>query len=395
MVSGSKNDSRIKKKGKEKLVFAKDPKQAMTAIVVVAIFIINGIYMLVKYIMEQNASSAPASQQAGSSFPTAIIAVLAVVVIGGIGFALSKNPKLLASLGSKGAGSASDKGSGSLSKAKNKGKMVFAKDPKQAMAAVIVLVIFFGNGIYMLTKYLMEQNAQNRAAQEAMNRPASLSPEGEGQGLDELSALNQEQANNPEAINNDANNIYSETMRQRGEPIPPVGPGGYQTPAPGGAEGDVEIMTRRTPQKRGSTKMVSIVVTNSGRDNPFMPAGEGVSHGSFSYLPPPPETLPTNTDATKVMNTTISGILYDKYSPSAILNIEGADYLVKKGDIINHYRVLSIGKNNVIVQLGNNIYQAGVGELLTLTNLNYNTIANLNKKFGGNEVSINVRKKGY
>lgn len=393
MVSGSKNDSRIKKKGKEKLVFAKDPKQAMTAIIVVAVFVINGIYMLIKYLMEQNASSAPASQQSGSSFPTVLIVILVAALVGGVIFALSKNPKLLAGLTSGIAGSTSSKVSSSAPKGKDKGKMIFAKDPKQAMAAVIVLVIFLGNGIYMLTKYLMEQNAQNNTTQQAMNNPASQNTE--GQSLDELSSLDQEQGTNPESINNDANNIYSETMRQRGEQVPPQEQRGYQANAPVGAEGDVEIMTRRAPQRRGSTKMVSIVVTNTGRDNPFMPAGEGVSHGSFSYLPPPPETLPTNTDATKVMNTTISGILYDKYSPSAILNIEGADYLVKKGDIINHYRVLSIGRNNVIVQLGNNIYQAGVGELLTLTNLNYNTIANLNKKFGGNEVSINVRKKGY
>ncbi len=84
----------------------------------------------------------------------------------------------------------------------------------------------------------------------------------------------------------------------------------------------------------------------------------------------------------------------DKYSPSAIINIEGSDYLVKRGDIINHYKVLYIGKNDVIVQLGKNIYKAGVGELLSPTDLNYNTIANLNKKFGGNNVQISVKKKG-
>lgn len=392
MVSGSKKDSRIKKKGKEKLVFAKDPKQAALAIIVVAIFVLNGIYMLVKYIMEQNASSTPAAQQTDSSFPMILIVLLVLAAIGGIVFTLSKNPRKLLAWLTPGASPAEKKGNDNLSKIKPKGKMVFAKDPKQAVAAVVVLVIFFGNGIYMLTKYLMEQNAQNAAVQQAMNNSASQAPEG-SQELDELNSLSQEQPADNTTLNNDANDIYSETMKQRGEQMPPNGPEASQSRTPVGTDSDIEIISRKNGQKR-SGKMVSIVVTSSGRENPFMPVNESVS-GSFSYLPPPPETLPTNTDATKVMNTTISGILYDKYSPSAIINIEGSDYLVKRGDVINHYKVLSIGKTQVIVQLGKNIYQAGVGELLTLANVNYNTVANLNKKFGGNEISINVRKKGY
>lgn len=154
-------------------------------------------------------------------------------------------------------------------------------------------------------------------------------------------------------------------------------------------------MVKKQSRKR-SGKMVMISVAESGRSNPFLPAAENyVPSGHLPYLPPPPETLQTKSDASKVMTTTISGILYDRYSPSAIINIEGSDYLVKRGDVVNHYRVLSIGKTQVIVQLGRNIYQAGVGQLLTKTDMNFNSIANLNKKFGGNSVSINVRKRGY
>lgn len=183
-------------------------------------------------------------------------------------------------------------------------------------------------------------------------------------------------------------------MNQRKGQAPSQEPGRYNNNGPNYNESDIEIITRRN-NRSNKNKMVSVVVADSGRENPFMPVNEGVARGSFAYLPPPPETLPTNTDATKIMNTTISGILYDKYSPSAIINIEGSDYLVKRGDVINQYKILSIGKTQVVVRLGNNVYQAGVGELLTLANVNYNTIANLNKKFGGNDVSINVRKKGY
>lgn len=77
--------------------------------------------------------------------------------------------------------------------------------------------------------------------------------------------------------------------------------------------------------------------------------------------------------------------MYDRNNPSAILNIEGSDYLVRSGDVINGYKVLSIGKNSVTVQMGSNVYKAGVGQLVTSgqADVNYNKVANLNKKFGG------------
>ena len=191
----------------------------------------------------------------------------------------------------------------------------------------------------------------------------------------------------------DANNIYSQTMdlqKNSSSPIvnPNQAPKTVQAP-----EGDVDILQKTTTSKKNG-KMVVVTISNSGRQDPFLPTSDGPLSGAYSYLLPPPQTLPQNNDASKVMATTISGILYDPYSPSAILNIEGTDYLVKKGDVINNYKILSISKAQVVVQLGKNIYSAGVGELLSPGDLKY-SIANLNKKFGGNNVSINVRRKGY
>ncbi len=97
----------------------------------------------------------------------------------------------------------------------------------------------------------------------------------------------------------------------------------------------------------------------------------------------PPDGMAVNPEAAKVMETVVSGILYDKYSPSAILSIDGTDYLVKKGDTISKYKVLSIAKDSVTVKLGNNTYTAGIGELLTDGSVNYNDVSNLSKKFGG------------
>ena len=77
--------------------------------------------------------------------------------------------------------------------------------------------------------------------------------------------------------------------------------------------------------------------------------------------------------------------MYDKQNPSAILNIESSDYLVRSGDVVNGYKVLSISPQTVTVQLGANVYKAGVGELLATDGLQYNTISNLDKKFGGSK----------
>ena len=57
--------------------------------------------------------------------------------------------------------------------------------------------------------------------------------------------------------------------------------------------------------------------------------------------------------------------------------------VVKKGDVVNNYKVLAIAQDSVTVQLGSNVYKAGIGEILTEGSLNYNEVSNLNNKFGG------------
>lgn len=276
-------------------------------------------------------------------------------------------------------------------KNKKKEKLVFAKDKKQAITALVVLCLFVGNTIFMLIKGYMEQNPPAaKAPSPAESELAQDIAKQQQQNLESLNNTTGTTATDPNLLAQDANNIYTQTLDMQGQGTTP------QTVAnPTKTDDDIEIMSKKF-DKSNRGKMVTISITNSESYNPFLPANEKfVSSSNLSYLSSPPETLPVDSDAQKIMTTTISGILYDKYSPSAIINMEGSDYLVKKGDIINKYRVLAITKNQVTVQLGKNIYQAGVGELLSQTNINYNTVANLNKKFGGNEVSINVKKKNY
>lgn len=272
------------------------------------------------------------------------------------------------------------------SRVKKKQKIVFAKDKKQAVIAMLVIFVFLGNSVRMIVEHYQKEAREKALLAQAAKTPMDQTIA----GMDAMNAPIADPAEqaqpSKEEIKQDmdktANDIYMETVKIKNREKSLLK-----------SQEDVAITPKDLKLNR-NIKRVSIVVANSGRTNPFLPESESLP-ASLAYLTSPPQTVPENSEAGEVMSTTISGILFDKYSPSAIINISGADYLVKKGDIINGYKILAIEKNLVLVKLGNNTYKAGVGELLAKTGLNYNTIANLNKKFGGNNVTINVKKKGY
>lgn len=280
--------------------------------------------------------------------------------------------------------------------ANGKQGLTFAKNKNQVILAIVLVGLLILNSVYIISKNFIAQANEKAMIKNAETTMAAK----QKQDLESLdNPLSKDMGNAPTepTIAQDANDIYSQTLSLQGAAPEATATSGKKTAPSTSSDGDnIEIMSKKTVTKN-SGKMVLISVESSGRSNPFLPAAENVVPSSlpnFSLMAPPESDYP-GSDAGKVMTTTIAGILYDKYSPSAIIKIEGSDYLVKKGDIINKYKVLAIDKSQVIVQLGKNIYKAGVGELLSQTDLNYNTIANLNKKFGGNDVSINVKRKGY
>ena len=144
-------------------------------------------------------------------------------------------------------------------------------------------------------------------------------------------------------------------------------------------------------------KMAQLAIEDYGRVNPFLPPSEAVDMTrAVSSLPyeliTPPEDATADSDASRIIRTKVSGILYDNSNPAAILNMEGTDYLVRTGDVINNYKVLAIYKDNVAVQLGDNFYKAGVGELLAENKINHNIVPNLERRFGGSNVKMNIGK---
>lgn len=152
-------------------------------------------------------------------------------------------------------------------------------------------------------------------------------------------------------------------------------------------ESAIQLSNAPVAAASGKKDVISIP-QGTTKANPFLPyrdisgAADSLDVPSYTLIEPP-DVVDESSEAARVMDTVVSGILYDKFSPSAILNIEGNDYLVKKGDVVNNYKVVNILQDSVTVKLGANIYKAGIGEILTEGTMNHNDVPNLNNKFGG------------
>lgn len=128
------------------------------------------------------------------------------------------------------------------------------------------------------------------------------------------------------------------------------------------------------------------------RTNPFKPPiynktsdlnNVTIDNTQFEIIEPPVTSVPDE-NLTKLLQTQISGILYDEVSPSAIVNLNGVDTFVKIGDTISGYTIKEITRDKVQINYKNNSYVASVGELFTRGILEkQSAVANLEKKFAG------------
>lgn len=137
-----------------------------------------------------------------------------------------------------------------------------------------------------------------------------------------------------------------------------------------------------------TSKKAVVDIDDKSTINPFLPVTDTAAPKKVSKPNPnfvlPPTTLGKDSTASLLLNTMVSGIMYDAYNPSAIVHIKDTDYLVRKGDVINGYSILSIKPKTVTIKLGTNIYEAPVGIILaTLSNNNNTDTVNLNNRFGG------------
>lgn len=126
------------------------------------------------------------------------------------------------------------------------------------------------------------------------------------------------------------------------------------------------------------------------RLNPFKPPvlqkGEeysDVNNTDFEIIEPPTTSSPDE-NLKRLLQTQISGILYDDVSPSAIVQLNGTDQFVKIGDVISGYKIENITRNKVQISYKNNSYVASVGELFTRGYVEkQQAVVNLENKFAG------------
>jgi len=137
---------------------------------------------------------------------------------------------------------------------------------------------------------------------------------------------------------------------------------------------------------------IMVVYNKAARMNPFKPPiiektedapYEIIDNTQFEIIEPPTASVPDE-NLTRLLQTQISGILYDDESPSAIVNLNGLDQFVKIGDTISGYKIENITRDKVQISYKNNSYVASVGELFTRGSLEKQAaIVNLENKFAG------------
>ena len=147
--------------------------------------------------------------------------------------------------------------------------------------------------------------------------------------------------------------------------------------------------------KPGET--VTVAIGDIGRKNPFSPIG-GVENKQLNQsvktveedygvnfpVIEPPQLSEEQEKIVKLLNTKVAGILFDPNRPSAIININGIDQLVRKGDVLSGFEMIGIDKNKVVIRCDNNIYRASIGQPLNAEKVvNSVEIANLKSKFYG------------
>lgn len=141
---------------------------------------------------------------------------------------------------------------------------------------------------------------------------------------------------------------------------------------------------------QGSNEIM-VAYNKKTRPNPFKPPvlsrqtdDYALIGGTEFEIIEPPTTSVADENLTRLLQTQISGILYDDVSPSAIVNLNGIDQFVKIGDVISGYKIESITKDRVQITYKNNTYVASVGELFTRGYLEkQQAVADLENKFAG------------
>jgi len=140
------------------------------------------------------------------------------------------------------------------------------------------------------------------------------------------------------------------------------------------------------------TSKIAVPVRTGGRAEPFYPIGYSaprkIVNDDYIIAPPLAEPPPEQDNILqKMTKIAVNGIMYDKDRPAAIIQYNGVDQLVHKGDTIEDYQIVDITKNEVTIKdkNGKNTFKAALGQELATTSapsgsyaeMDYNAVKNV------------------
>lgn len=245
--------------------------------------------------------------------------------------------------------------------------------PKKSSNAVALLIIFiiFGCGGYGIFSAVSGASNALGSLGIGLKKQSNETPESNAPNGNE-SAMNEAESFYNEVTKNGA----KETADQDNDTVVDV-----DIPA---AQKDNKAVDDKAKFNADKNEVDIPVQHNLARQNPFLPYMETVVKPTglpYELISPPDEVI-DQTPAVEMMQTTVSGIMYDKYRPSAIINVDGKDQLVHKGDKLSNFVVLNITPDKVIVKTGTNIYRASVGQTIGDDVFTFNP-NNTRNQFGG------------
>ncbi len=266
------------------------------------------------------------------------------------------------------------------------------KKKKNNLPLLILIIVLLLVGLFIAIPKLTNKG-ENNTANKVVNKQEKLNDNAENNVKPET---NDADAFFGESGSGD-NNMMSVDFNDSGNEINvTTGEGDNQQVAtvteaqPGEGINESDLFAEQPAQENDS---IMVVYNKASRSNPFKPP---VNVGGSSEVPyetindtqfeiiEPPVTAVKDEHLTKLLQTEISGILYDKSSPSAIVNINGSDQFVKVGDVISGFKIVNITKDKVQISYKNNSYVASVGELFTKGDIDFKpAVVNLENKFAG------------
>ena len=248
---------------------------------------------------------------------------------------------------------------------------------------VLLLVVLIAAGVFYGSQFLTQNEAVAKASKAELDLPKTPQRE--------MNNITQEQLEQRQQIAQQA------PLEQQPTPEVPV-VNEQQASEVTAQEEEAKKEEEKIEEKK---QVVHLVPT--GRDNPFMPiqkyATSSIPDTAVMYdrsgIPKPPDSYgEKEKEVSDLMSISVSGIMYDSVKPSAIITHDDNDYFVQKGDKLDDYRIVEIGKTYVMIALGQNVYKANIGEEFKIDTKQYGIAEYIPPKNGGGKQYYSVSDRG-